>query len=56
MGPLEGNRMADSTCVDNLEPLGRVAVLAGVPEVRLAGWLVALGAVVGELPAASVAA
>jgi uncharacterized protein YejL (UPF0352 family) len=56
VGAFEGDRVLDSARVRVLKPVWGVAVLADVPKVRLARGLVALGAVVGELPASSVAA
>jgi hypothetical protein len=57
MCAFEGDRVVDSARlnVNILEPFGRVAVLADVPEVGLAGRLVALGAVVGQFPARGMA-
>jgi len=56
VGAFEGDRVLESADLCVLKPVRGVAVPADVPKVGLAGRLVALGAVVGELLAAGVAA
>ena len=55
MGALKGNRVLDRTRIRIPKSFGRVAVLANVAEVRLAGRLVARGAVRRQLLARDVA-